>query len=104
MWNILEALELCRTYNNILSEHNAHIALTGSVLFKGGSTKDLDLIVYPRKTSAKVILPREICNLLKLVFVEDRTLQHAKYTDGDEKMVIFAKTVDNRRIDLFFLK
>ena len=104
MWNILEALELCRTYNSILSQHNAHIALTGSVLFKGDSTKDLDLIVYPRKTSGKIIVPEEICNLLGLVFVDDRTQQHAEYTDSDEKMVIFAKTVDNRRIDLFFLQ
>lgn len=33
----------------MLAEAGFHLGLTGSVLFKGSSSKDLDLIVYPRE-------------------------------------------------------
>lgn len=104
MWTIETARNLCINYNNILSEHNMHVALTGSVLFYGSSTKDLDIIIYPRKSSLPMLSIQEICKKLMLELVENCTIRHATYAEGDAKAVFHTKTYDNRRIDLFILR
>lgn len=45
MWDLNEALEFIRKQQPTFHEMNAHIALAGSVLNKGYSDKDLDIIV-----------------------------------------------------------
>ncbi len=43
-----QAVSFIREFEPILAKHGIHSALTGSVLYKGLSTKDFDIILYPR--------------------------------------------------------
>lgn len=51
MWTLEEALTLIRELNPLLVEAGWYFGLTGSVLIKGESVKDLDLIVFPLNTA-----------------------------------------------------
>lgn len=103
MWNFSEGLDWCCQANKILSKYNIHTALTGSVLFIGYSYKDLDIVMYPHKTSQSCLSIYEICDILNLKFKEERTQVHMKYNEGDEKKVFFVETYSGKRIDIFFL-
>lgn len=46
MWNINEAIELCKLLEPIAARRNCHVALTGGLLYKEGARKDCDIIVY----------------------------------------------------------
>jgi hypothetical protein len=41
-----EAIELCRQLEPIAAEHGGHVALTGGCLYKDGTRKDVDILVY----------------------------------------------------------
>ena len=51
MWTLDEALTLIRELNPLLVKAGWYLGLTGSVLIKGHSEKDLDLIAYPLNTA-----------------------------------------------------
>ena len=48
MWTANEAQAFCQELWPIAEKHGWHFGLTGSVLYKGESQKDLDLVFYPR--------------------------------------------------------
>jgi hypothetical protein len=104
MWTFEAGLAWCCQANRLLLDHNVHTALTGSVLFKGSSKKDLDIIIYPHKTSCRIPFINEICNILSLRFVEDRTNAHSRYSDSDHKKVYHTETESGKRIDIFMLQ
>lgn len=47
MWTLEEGVKFIRWIEPKLAEKGFHCALTGGVIFKGKSVKDLDVIVYP---------------------------------------------------------
>lgn len=51
LWTLEDALNLVRSTQEALTPIGWYIGLTGSVLFKGESYKDLDLIFYPKTTA-----------------------------------------------------
>jgi len=104
MWTLTEAVDWIRANNLMIESHNACVGLTGSVLFKGQSIKDLDVIVFPLKTSKSSPTPFEVCQLFGLNFIADRTMAHMNYKEGDTKTVIHTEDNQGRRIDLFFLQ
>jgi len=52
MWTLKEAIELIQEIEPKFQAAGFHVGLTGSVVFKGESKKDLDLIVYPHDYDA----------------------------------------------------
>ena len=52
-WTLELALPVIRRIEDIASQTGFHTALTGSVLFRGESNEDLDIILYPRKTERR---------------------------------------------------
>ena len=99
-WVFDDAVELARNIELALSPRY-HAALTGSCLFRGSSTKDVDIIVYPHSTSARM-LPEDVLKLLeeKLEIRGAKRRDHTEY--GDDKLV-FSTWLNNRRVDIFFL-
>lgn len=99
--NLHEAVQLCRELNEYLAPAHYHVALTGGVLFKGESAKDVDIIIYPRKAN-NIQFAKEIVELLTAYgwkFNEYRTPYH----HGDTKDVLqFQK--DSQIIDVFCLQ
>jgi len=49
-WERYEALKLLSDIEPIAAEFGLHVGMCGSVLHKGGSNDDLDLVVFPLKT------------------------------------------------------
>lgn len=45
-WTLNEAIDICKEIEIISPKFGCHIGLTGGVLYKEGSRKDLDLILY----------------------------------------------------------
>lgn len=46
-----EAIIICKELEVKLKEIGYHCGLTGSMLYKGQSTKDIDIIIYPHQVS-----------------------------------------------------
>jgi hypothetical protein len=51
LWQLSEAVEVLREVESIITPYGFHCGLTGSVLYKGESNKDLDIILYPHANS-----------------------------------------------------
>lgn len=61
IWNISQAVELCRTLEDLTRPLEWHVGLTGGVLYKDGQRKDCDVILYSTQRSqldAKQLLSR----------------------------------------------
>lgn len=52
MWTLSDGVEVAKFIEKILLAHDlkAHCCLGGSVLHKGWSSKDLDIMIYPHDT------------------------------------------------------
>lgn len=46
VWTQDDAIELCRQIENIAPAFGCHVALTGGTLYKVGSRKDCDVLLY----------------------------------------------------------
>lgn len=104
MWTLEEAITLIRLWKiDISAKTDWHLGITGSVLYKGQSTKDLDLICYPNNTERSKST-EDLLNTLKtlsLVFHEDRTAEHQhQYNDCK---IVYKCSYGFKRIDLFLL-
>jgi hypothetical protein len=92
-----DGIRICREIEDVLSPLGYHTALTGSLLYKGRSTKDVDIVVYPHQVSEQ-LAPVIILDKLG-VFVT--SLQNeASCTD---KLVAVTE-YKGVRVDFFFLE
>ena len=95
MWTLTEGVALCQELDPLLRSYNAFIALSGSVLHKGWSTKDLDLVIIPLKQTCSVEQHVAICRIFANRF---------KFMGVCNKYVEKYQTKDEKRIDVLFLK
>lgn len=106
MWKLNDAIEEIKQLEPKLAAVGFHCALTGSVLYKGESIKDLDLVIYPHNKNGAFDTdwqPARDCvkNHFKSAFIKDcgGTSQIR-----DDKKVSWISDELQRRIDLFFLE
>lgn len=105
-WNLLEALDLVRQIVPVAASWNCGVGLAGSVLTKGASDKDVDIIIMPFKT-VDPALPYDFEGFRRDVDKsigtscnwQNRTPHHP----GDTKEVWFTR-IGGKRVDFFFLK
>jgi hypothetical protein len=100
VWKIDEAIDICRKVEEALKPVGYHCGLTGGCLRAGHSLKDLDVIIYPRKSNNVKNLSEIMAVLVPLGIILSHPYDHEKY--GDDKLVYAAKMGD-RTIDLFLL-
>lgn len=103
MWKIEDAQQLCKILDSKLRPYGWCVGLTGSLLYKGESQKDADIILYRagQFPSATISTVKEI---LRNIGMEDRTTPEflVKQAARDTKHVeIWDWT--GERVDLFFL-
>lgn len=107
LWSLEEGVDFCRRLNKRLMHVGYVVALTGSVLFKGKSHKDLDLIVYPMSTSAVDLEALRGAltgfGIRPWIPVEEVHERWRKLGSTDTKHCEIWRS-GIRRIDLFFLK
>lgn len=110
-WHVRDAIPLIQNLWNVLGQLNLFCALTGSVLYKGQSDKDLDIIIYPKDKSSTTFDIRDAEKLLEangwtkqewqLVNVPSLGPDDMAYDDVPFIQVWL--TPDNKRVDLFWL-
>lgn len=110
-WDFVSGLEWARDIETALVPAGWHCALAGSVLHRGSSTHDLDLVVFPheRETGVSDRQLRKLADALRgLRMTRKRTVRQIhRYwrTKGshDCKHVETWQTPNGRRIDLLVL-
>lgn len=116
-WTLAQAIEFCRELEKHLSCQPivCHVALTGGVLYRGQSDKDLDVVLYPHDSSTPIALHTlcvylERCGLQRVHTksradaTQDQTLFHSRLHAGtDQKEISIWQTPEGKRIDFFFL-
>lgn len=106
-WTFEEALRFVRTLEKHLALAGYHVAMAGSVLEKGHSTNDLDLVLFPHNTGkVDVYVLRAALDLAGLSPVVSRATVAAAW---ERRKSTDAKHVEvwayvNKRVDLFFLQ
>lgn len=105
MWTLQDGILMLSALEPKLKELNAHCGLTGSVLYRGNSIKDLDVIIYPRHKNQKDHwIKKDIKGFLVKFFESDKMNDcTSKSQDRDDKKVCWLTTKTGKRIDFFFL-
>lgn len=101
------ALDFVRGLADYFRPHKIAVALTGSVLEKGRSEKDIDIILYPYDTSKALpfthvqamLRTRGLTPRYDVGVVRERW---RKLGSGDMKHVEVWRTSSGRRVDVFF--
>lgn len=106
-WTFQEGVDFVRDINSHLQKANCHAGITGSVLYKGYSAKDLDLIIYPRdatKTS-RSMAHENLIEAGLTHWIPTSTVHETWRSKGssDDKQVDIWITSDNHRVDIFWL-
>jgi len=106
-WSVEEGIALCRKLHKLLLPIGYSVALTGSVLFKGKSHKDLDLVVFPCSTANtnESLLRHTLMNFGIRPWIPMEEVHAAWRKKGsDDTKHVEVWRFGIRRIDLFFLK
>ena len=100
-WSLDEAMAFTNALRKYIFPLGFDVALTGSVLAKGYSEKDLDVIVYPLKkiSSNYTELLKQLPNFgLKFIRLPNNNLG---YQDDGKNVQVWEYS--GKRVDLFFL-
>jgi len=101
IWTIEEGISFVRKLEDHLRDKGFHVALSGGVLWRGSSTKDLDVILYPHQSDG-CSFDYKLKPLLEgLIDSEWKEADHEEY--GDAKLVMKA-TVGGKTVDFFLLQ
>lgn len=100
-WSLAEALVFANSLREFLLPLGFDIALTGSVLTKSFSDKDIDIIVYPLKkisaNYAELLIKLPEFGLKFIRFPNN----NQGYQDDGKNVQVWE--YNNKRVDLFFL-
>jgi hypothetical protein len=103
-WTLEEGIKFARKLELDLAPLGYHCAITGSVLYKGRSEKDLDIMIYPHdSTKCNEKTQQEVEKMLdKIHGIQIELIDRMKYPD--EKNVYWSYDTSGKRIDFFFVK
>lgn len=107
-WNLVEALEFVAALSPVAKKAGYAVALAGSVLAKGKSEKDLDLVLFPLRTdkSPEYAIREALIGTMGMKLVFDEAFVKAEwkrlYDSDDEKRVEVWSWL-GKRIDIFWL-
>ena len=107
VWALDDALILARALWSPLQERGWHVGITGSVMYRGYSDKDLDIIAYPRNTETSK--PEKLTAYLRSLGWRRRSTAEATREVWRERGITDAKSVevwalpDGRRVDLMVM-
>lgn len=102
-WTFEQGLEFVRKLETAIKRiySHYHVALGGSVLHKGTSSKDLDVFIYPHKTNQadRKWLDKKLTEF-GVEVNHNATEMHEVY--GDSKEVLVCE-YQGKRVDIFIL-
>lgn len=109
VWRMESALVFCRQLSESLQPIGICVGLTGSILLKGESTKDLDVLLFPASSYPSFPFHDSLDDVLWTLGMkrvrsrEEVTAKWRKKGSVDTKWVeewVYAE----KRVDLFFVK
>jgi hypothetical protein len=104
MWTLEEGIKTTQWLEERLSKIGFHCALTGGVLFKGKSEKDLDVVVYPHDRGGKSQPTRhEAWEKIREVLPPERSNICGGLSQIRDKKDVRFIECKGKRIDFFFL-
>lgn len=107
-WTFDESLNFARELQGMFKPFGFNVGLTGSILYKGESSNDLDIIVYPQNSGKVDIDPlRDVLLAFGMTLLADRAKVAniwARKGSTDAKHVEAWKTPKGQKVDLFFLR
>ena len=101
-WTLQEGIKLARTLEAFAITIGYHIALGGSVLHKGTSSKDLDIFVYPHDSGNKTLIlsSGELLAQFTKVGISVVKAKNELYPCR----IVHITEYEGKRVDLFFLQ
>lgn len=96
-----EALTLIRELEPKFAAAGYHLGLTGSVLYKGESEKDLDLIVYAHDVGEKKMTRPELEEFIRGLGFHVLPHNHSSFYDFNKEVLVCYK--GDTRVDFFHL-
>lgn len=102
-----KAIEACIEMEAMLSPIGYHCGLTGSTLYKGESTKDIDIIVYPHQISEQKTLNQVIDFIEGFhtnMYSSQRSNTISRITPSTTDKLVVVGDYKGIRVDLFFLQ
>jgi len=114
-WNVFQARNLISYLTPLLQKEGYELGLTGSVLYKGASNKDLDLIVYPHKARSSEDFDRaaQVLFLAGLTCVHNAVeVQKGRQVQAKRRNTVYTPDTKHvevwdwqgKRVDIFFMK
>lgn len=100
IWSLIDGIDLIRQVEQIVIPLGYHAALAGSVLMKGGSDKDLDIILYKHNKKVKVFSKKRVLKALEQCNIINH--QRVEFFEYDKKYVYKTEYL-TKRIDIFFI-
>jgi len=101
-----QAIEICNEIEKKLAPIGYHCGLTGSVLHKGGSNKDIDIIIYPHQISEEKPM-QEILDTIGAstgMYQSQGVAHPSKITPSTTDKLVVVSDYNGIRVDFFFLK
>jgi hypothetical protein len=92
-----DGVRICREMEERLAPIGYHAGLTGSLLFRGRSNKDADIIIYPHQIAHR--LPPKI--IMEALGVAITTYPQNEASCTDKQIAVC--DYNGSRVDLFFL-
>jgi hypothetical protein len=102
-WGLLEGLEFIRSIKDIALEHGFYVGLAGSVLLKGHSQNDLDVILAP--LSGRKLNPNAHEEFIFHLHKHTKIGSYGIATEGreaEDKIVVVTWLPSRKRVDFFF--
>lgn len=90
IWTFDEGLAFVRKVEGHLKEQGFHAALSGGVLWRGSSTKDLDIILYPHHSDGLSFQVDALAILMQPLL--DAPWQHCDHVRYEDEKLVFKAT------------
>lgn len=98
MWTYQEALPVLKALEEKLIPIGAHASMGGSVLFKGESKKDLDVVIYPHNPLRQ---PHE--NKIRKTIMDHFGGEWMEEDDDIYARLVLRLLTQGKRIDFFLM-
>lgn len=96
-YTLAEGVVICEAIEFSLKEAGYHVALGGSALYRGWSTKDIDIMIYPHSSHASCHRQFLVAKLEALGFIPSKSIETTNIAE------VHKTTKDGVPVDFFFL-
>jgi hypothetical protein len=101
IYTLVEGIAVCKEIEELIKPLGCHCGLGGSLMYRGYSTKDIDVLIYPR-SKAKIDKLAVVHALAKAGY---KFNNHSSSVRGSVEFdVEVMKSPKGERVDIFFLQ